>query len=270
MKASEFKEAMGSERIVVGFQQFLSSGALTEMAGIAGFDWVLLCTEHGSMAIGSELENLIRISDGVGLTSIVRVTHKDYAIVSRCLDLGAYGVLLPRVRTRADVEQTLEWVKYPPVGKRGFCGTTRVYGYGAHSPSTEDVNNETIVMLLIEELEAFDRLDEILSVPGVDCAMLGSRDLSLQLGITQQLLQGDPQAVETIDGYRRQLIKACMRYKVAVGDNILDVTKIPNMIEEGLTVFLSRPDTRMIQESLTTLVRDTRQATTQLQAGTRK
>ena len=75
--------------------------------------------------------------------------------------------------------------------------------------------------------------------------------------------------METIYGYRRHLIKACMRYKVAVGDNIVDVTKIPDMIEEGLTVFLSRPDTRMIQESLTTLVRDTRQATTQSQAGTR-
>ena len=259
MKALDFKEAMRTGKTLVGFQQFIPSPTLTEMAGYAGFDWVFLCTEHGSLTIGTELENLVRVAQGMEMTSIVRVTHNDYAILMRCLEAGANGVMVPRVRTRADVEQTVDWVKYPPMGTRGTCGWTRVYGYGTRPAPPERVNEETIVMLLMEQVEAFDNLDEILSVPGVDCAMFGAGDLSMELGIRPRMLEGDPEALEILNGYRRRFVEACRRHGVAVADIIRDFAIVPDLAKEGVTVFASLPDTALIQKAMTTVVQETRQ-----------
>jgi 4-hydroxy-2-oxoheptanedioate aldolase len=269
MKASEFKEAIRTGRTVVGLQQFLPLPALTEMAGFAGFDWVWLCTEHGSIAIGTELENLTRTADAMGLTSIVRITHNDYSIILRSLELGANGVLVPRVRTRADVEHTVEWVKYPPLGTRGICGITRLYGYGTRPRAPEDMNDETIVMILIEEVEAFDHLDDILSVPELDCAMFGGGDLSLQLGLKQRVEEGDPRALEIVDGYRSRFIETCQRHGVAISEPIGDLTKVSAMAEDGVTVFASSPDTGLIQGAMTRVIQGTRRDSQQASARSR-
>ena len=254
MKAAEFKRALHSHRILVGFQQFLPYPALTEMAGFAGFDWVWLCAEHGSLTIGTELENLTRTANAMGLTSIVRITQNDYSLILRSLEMGANGILVPRVRTRTDSEHAVEWVKYPPMGTRGICSLTHLYGYGTLARSPEDMNDETIVMVLIEQVDAFDRLDDILSVPGVDCAMFGGGDLSMELGLKMRMDEGDEEALEILEGYRRPFIEACRRNGVAMAEIIRDVSKVPPMIEEGVTVFASLPDTAVIQRTLTGLV----------------
>lgn len=267
MKGSDFKRAIHAGKIVVGFQQFLPSPALTEMAGLAGFDWVWLCTEHGTPAIGTDLEHLIRTADGVGLSSIVRITHNEYSIILRCLELGATGIMVPRVRNRAEVERTMEWVKYPPLGKRGICEITRVYSYGTRQRTPEDVNNETVVMLIIEQVDAFDNLDEILSVPGVDSVMFGGGDLSLELGIRQRVLDGDPRALEIVGEYRRRFIEVCSRHNVAMAEPVRDVARIPVMVEEGMTVLATSPDARLILGAMTAVVDGARQASAQV--GTR-
>jgi 4-hydroxy-2-oxoheptanedioate aldolase len=267
MRAREFKDAMRSGKVLVGFQQFMPSATLTEMAGIAGFDWVFLCTEHGSITIGSELEHITRAADAVGMASVVRVTHNDYPIILRCLELGAKGVMVPRVKSRAEVEQAVSWVKYPPVGARGICGYTRGYSYGEEPVASDRVNDESLVMLLIEELEAFDHLDEILSVPGVDCAVFGAGDLSMQLGIRQEMGTLDARALETLSTYRRQFGDACRRHNVPVGDIIRDPAGMPALLEEGVTVFASIPDTGLIQGAMTSVVRGARQAAGRAQGG---
>ena len=260
MRPLEFKEALRTGKVVVGLQQFLPLPALTEMAGFAGFDWMWLCTEHGTITIGSELENLNRTAAAMGMTSIVRITHNDYPTILRCMELGANGVLVPRVRTRKDVEQAVEWVKYPPLGTRGICHITRLYNYGSVTRTPEEMNAETVVMLLIEQVEAFDHLDEILSVPGVDAAMYGGGDLSLELGLKQRADDGDPEALKIMDGYRRQFIEACKRHGIAMSEPIKDVAKVTSMVEDGMTVLASSPDTGLIQNTMSALAKGAKQA----------
>lgn len=260
MKGSEFKEAIHSGKVVVGFQQFLPEPALTEIAGLAGFDWVWICTEHGTPAIGSELEQLIRTADGAGLPSIVRVTHVDYSVIFRSLELGATGIMVPRVHARSDVERTMEWVKYPPLGKRGICPSNLVYGYGARSPSPADMNNETVVMLLIEQAEAFDNLEDIVSAPGVDCVMFGGTDLAMELGIRQRILEGYPQALGVIDGYRRRFLEVCRRHNMPMAQPVRDLTTIPAVVEDGITVLASTPDASLILGAMEGVVKGVREA----------
>ena len=260
MKGSEFKEAIHSGKVVVGFQQFLPEPALTEIAGIAGFDWVWICTEHGTPAIGSELEQLIRTADGAGLPSIVRVTDIDYSIIFRSLELGATGIMVPRVHNRSDVERTMEWVKYPPLGKRGICPYNRLYGYGAWSPSPDEMNDETVVMLLIEQAEAFDNLEEIVSVPGVDCVMFGGTDLALELGIRKRVLEGEPQAKGVIDGYRRRFLEVCRSHNMPMAQPVRDLTTIPTVVGEGITVLASTPDASLILGVMEGVVKGVRAA----------
>ena len=267
MKGSEFKEAIRAGRTVLGFQQFLPSPELTEMAGIAGFDWLWLCIEHGASAIGSELQDIVRTADGVGLPSIVRITSNEYSIISRCLDLGATGVMVPRVRTRADVEHTIECAKYPPLGKRGICPVTRVYDYGTKMLAPEEVNDDTVVMLIIEQVDALENLEEILSVPGVDCAMFGPGDLSLEMGIRQRVLEGDPEALETMNGCKRRFVEVCRRHNMPMAEPIRDLAQVPAMVEEGMTVLASPPDGRLILGAMAQVVQATRETSAHVQAG---
>ena len=269
MKGSEFKKGIRAGKVVVGFQQFLPSPALTEMAGIAGFDWLWLCIEHGSSAIGKELEDIIRTADGAGMVSIVRVTNNEYSIISRCLDMGATGVMVPRVRNRADVEHAIELVKYPPLGRRGICEITRVYDYGTHAVDPEDVNDETVVMLIIEQVEAFDNLEDILSVPGVDCVMFGGGDLSLELGIRRRALDGEPEALEIVNGYRRRFIEVCRRHNMPMAEPVKDVARIPEVVQDGFTVLASAPDAGLILGAMTSVVQGTRRASAVTEARVR-
>ena len=261
MRAVEFKQALRSGQTVLGIQQFLPSAAITEMAGLAGFDWAWLCIEHGAAAVGTDLENLIRTCDGVGMTSIIRVINNEYSIVQRCMDLGADGVMIPRVRTRADVELAVEFVKFPPMGKRGICGVTRAWDYGERSPAPEALNDETIVMLLIETPDAVDNLDDMLTVPGLDCVIFGQGDLSLELGIRDAVVRGDPQAKEVVAGYRRRFLDACRRHGVPMGQPIADLKQLPGFVEEGMTVLASRTDIGMIMGSFKELVQSTQKET---------
>ena len=269
MRPYEFKEALHTGKPVVGYVQLIPSQALTEMAGLTGFDWVWLDIEHGSAALGSELEGLIRTAKGTDMTSIVRVTKIDYSLILRCLELGANGVLVPRVRTRQDIEQVVEWVKYPPQGIRGYCGATRAYGYGTRTVLPRELNEETIVMLIAEQVEAFENLDDILSVPGVDCAIFGPGDLSLELGLPQRRGENDPEGWEKLYEFRSHFLDACRRHSVAAGEIAANTKRIPSMLADGVTVFTSSTDAALIQRSMAGVVRDMREAASQVGAGAR-
>ena len=104
--------------------------SIVEIIGHIGFDFVILDTEHGPMAAES-CEHMVRAADGVNITPIIRVAMNIRQNILRYLDIGALGVMMPQINSKAEVETVIESVKYPPEGRRGLAGVRN----NGHCPS---------------------------------------------------------------------------------------------------------------------------------------
>ncbi len=128
---------------------------------------------------------MVRVCEIADVTSIVRPPQNHAETIMRFMDSGAQGIQVPRVNTAAEARAAVDAVKYFPMGKRGITSSSRSvkYGFGVSIPESVRISNEeTLVCLMIEELEAVQNLDEILKVPGVDVLFVGGGDLAQTMG----------------------------------------------------------------------------------------
>ncbi len=180
------KERIREGRVVLGTFLFIPSPAVLEIVGRAGFDFVIIDTEHSP--IGSLdtvlLENLVRAAEVSGVVPLVRLPEHSRIMAQKALDAGGMGVVVPGIRTAEECVDVVRSTKYPPMGDRGCCYLTRATGYTAGY--TEDywaeANRSTMVVPLIENREAVENLEAILGVDGIDFAFFGPRDYSMSLG----------------------------------------------------------------------------------------
>lgn len=167
-----------------GLFVMLTDPALVEIAGLAGFDFVVVDTEHGP-ASAESVEHLVRAADAVGVSCLVRVPARGFAQVQRALDAGAAGIVAPHVVSRVDAEALVAAVRYPPAGRRGFAGTARSGRYGMVPRDAALAGGDDLLAVAqIEDAAALDRLDEIACTPGLDAVLVGPSDLSVSLGVT--------------------------------------------------------------------------------------
>jgi 4-hydroxy-2-oxoheptanedioate aldolase len=162
----------------------LGSPLSAEIAGLAGFDWVLIDREHGS---GDERDLSMQVlaAQCGGAASIVRVSGIDAAEIKRALDWGPAGIMVPSVDTREQAQQVLRAVRIPPLGTRGAASSTRASRYGFGYQEYLAHGNEMLVtMLQIESATALANCEEIAAVDGADVLFVGPTDLSISLGTT--------------------------------------------------------------------------------------
>ena len=159
----------------------LPCAAQVEIAGYAGFDVVILDTEHGPGET-SALEEHVRAADAAGLPALVRVGAVGEILAA--LDAGAAGVVVPHVLDAAGAEAAVAAAHYPPRGRRGLALSTRAGRYGAVSLADHlrRAAAETCVIVQIEDREAVAAADAILAVPGVSAVLIGAADLAMSLG----------------------------------------------------------------------------------------
>jgi 2-dehydro-3-deoxyglucarate aldolase len=176
------KSKLSRGEVTVGSWISTGNAATAEIFCNAGFDWVVVDLEHSAIDI-SRAEELIRIVDLAGATPLTRVTSNNPDQIKRVMDAGAKGIVVPMVNSREEAEAAVAATRYSPDGNRGV-GLGRAQGYGAtfDQYKTWQVDGP-VVVVQIEHLEAVDKLEEILSVPGVDAYMIGPYDLSGSMGI---------------------------------------------------------------------------------------
>jgi 2-dehydro-3-deoxyglucarate aldolase/4-hydroxy-2-oxoheptanedioate aldolase len=181
------------------------------MLAACGMDFVIYDMEHGrcDIALASEMIASCRGSD---IVPMVRVPDVNFAPLSRVLDLGARGVMVPRVETRAQMERIVEELKYAPAGKRGVALGVAHDLYRAGGPSFfPEANEDTAIIAIIETARAFENLEDIVSVPGLDVAWMGHYDLTVSMGIPAQF--DNPRFLDAMDA----LVAASRRHNVAPG-----------------------------------------------------
>ena len=188
MRKNLTKEKIKGGKAAYGVFVPMGCPTIVEIIGHIGFDFVIFDAEHGPMTAES-CEHMVRAADCVNLTPIIRVAMNIRQNILRYLDTGALGVLMPQISSGAEVETVIESVKYPPEGRRGLAAV-RAANYGLTGPLADyvkEANQETMVIIQVETMQAIDNLDEILAVPGTDVIFIGPSDLSSAMGYPGQI-----------------------------------------------------------------------------------
>lgn len=173
-----------------------------DVAGSLGFDGAWLEGEHGA-ADPAEMGNLTRACDIWGMTSVTRISNNDQAMIYRTLDRGAQAIVVPHVNTRAEAENVVQGGKFAPIGQRGMY--TSRQGLGV-SDYLKKANDETALIVLIEDIAAYENLDEILSVDHIDCFFVAPSDFAASMGHIGDIEHPDVQ--EKINASLEKIVKS--------------------------------------------------------------
>ncbi len=189
---NKIKTRLQCGQTVTGSFIFSREPACAEILGYAGMDFVLIDTEH-TPNTSTEVVNLVRAAQISGAESVVRVRTNDPALILQALDVGATGILVPRVNNAQEALAIVRAAKYGPDGERGMAGIVRAAKYG-FTPVQEYIaaaNKNIFIMVQVEEVEAVHNLDEIIAVDGIDAIFIGPADLSQSMGISGQFEHPD-------------------------------------------------------------------------------
>jgi len=176
----------GGERIVGTMVRMTRNPAIAQIAKEAGLDFIMLDMEHGPYTMET-LADTAKVARSIGLGIFVRVPELTKGYVSRVMDLGADGVMVPMVSTPEEAQALVDWSRFEPVGKRGL-GSTGVYtAFGGMKMDAREFmaeqNRRTLAIAQIETAEAIRNIDAITAVEGIDVVLVGPNDLSISLGV---------------------------------------------------------------------------------------
>jgi 4-hydroxy-2-oxoheptanedioate aldolase len=214
----------------------LGSPNVVELLGHAGLDWLVLETEHNGLDAAG-VEHLLRATSGTQAVPIVRVPSAQHVFIQRALDMGALGVMVPLVRSVAEVEAIVRATRYPPQGTRSF-GPLRASHYGFDNADyLNRANANILVALIIETREALEDIDAIAGVPGVDVLYLGLFDLCLSLGLNPLHMP-----LPEIDTAIAEVLRAGRRHGVAVGNGAATPDGVVALRAQGFSFIGFGPD----------------------------
>jgi len=194
MRENLTKKKIKEGKTAYGVFVSMWSPPIIEIIGRIGFDFVILDAEHSPMGAES-CEHMVRAADCVNITPIIRVGMNIRQNILRYLDIGALGVQMPMINSKAEAEAVIESVKYPPEGKRGLAGVRAAnYGLtGSLGDYVKEANRETLVVVQVETVQAAENIKEILAVPGPDVIFIGPADLSSAMGYPGQVTHPEVQ-----------------------------------------------------------------------------
>jgi 4-hydroxy-2-oxoheptanedioate aldolase len=233
MRTNTLKQKLRDGKPVFGVMLTFPAAPIVEMLGYMGFDWILLDNEHGSITVDTA-EDVIRAAELTGIAPIVRPVVNRPEVIAPFLDRGAWGVQVPHVNTREEAEAAVAACKYFPEGQRGSFSRGRPAQYGIGGTPTKEyfakANAETLVCLMLEEVEAIDNIAEIVTVKGVDVLFIGSGDLSQSMGYPGQ--QAHPEVLAVMEKGVKRIRDAGVAAGVSCPDSL-----VPKFLNLGVQYF---------------------------------
>ena len=198
--------ARGELSLGIGLRQARTVDIAAAMAS-CGFDWLFIDLEHGTMPLDTAVQiSLAALT--AGITPVVRVPSRQYALATRALDGGALGIVMPHVDTAEEARAVIDHLKYPPLGHRSVAGAMAYYGFRAvpTGEATQTMNAEALVVVMLETPQAIANADAIAAVKGVDVLLVGTNDLMMEMGLPGQFGHAEvARAYETV-------IAACRKH----------------------------------------------------------
>jgi 4-hydroxy-2-oxoheptanedioate aldolase len=180
-----FKRGLAAGKSMIGLWTSLVGAYPAEVVAGAGFDWLMLDTEHSPGDLQSVLGQLQAIA-AYPVQAVVRVPWNDAVEIKRYLDIGVQTLLIPQVNNATEARHAVEATRYPPEGIRGVGGVTRATRFGRIPGYATKAHEELCVLVQVESREGLECLDEIVAVDGVDGVFIGPADLHASLGFPGQ------------------------------------------------------------------------------------
>jgi 2-keto-3-deoxy-L-rhamnonate aldolase RhmA len=248
MRVNRLKEKFARKEPALGCSLMFPSPQVTEMLGHAGFDWVLIDCEHGSIG-PADVELMAMACDAVGITPIARPRSNSAIDIQGVMDRGVMGVQVPHVNSAEDAKRAVAAVKFGPGAARGLAAGTRPdsWGLGARMPDfAAAANAQSLVCVQIEHAEAVRNVDAILAVEGIDVFFIGPSDLSQSMGFP-----GNPKAPPVAKAIEETLARIAAAGRVpgmpATAETLPEVlgrgcryvyTHLPRLIGTGAAAFM--------------------------------
>ncbi len=233
------KRGMADGKLALGFQvNHLRTSAVPMLAAATGHDWIFIDMEHGAFSV-HEATQLCIAALPTGITPIVRICAGALDEGTRALDNGALGIVIPHVDTEGAAKRVAAAFRYPPAGHRSWGGPPAVFNFNPPPlvDAQREANAEILIAVMIESPEAVANAEAIAAVDGVDVLLIGTSDLTAELGISGQ--SGHPKVV---DAYAR-VGAACARAGKVLGmGGIHDQENASRYIGMGAQFILSGSD----------------------------
>ena len=224
---TEIREKLRSGKASIGSWMQIPHGSVAEILGHAGYDWVAVDLEHGSIST-HQLPDLFRALESYGTLPLVRVSETHPKDCKKSLDAGAGGVILPMVESANQLKAIIENCAWPPTGKRGV-GFSRANLFGKHFDDYRDEAQSPIVVAQIENIRAVEALENILMVPGLDAILIGPYDLTASMGMTGQF------EVPEYMNILSKIKKLSQKFNIPLGIHVVqpDSSELKARISEG-------------------------------------
>lgn len=233
----DLKNKLKQRRQVFGGWTSLAHPSIAELFTRAGVDFLGIDLEHSTIS-QEQGQRIIAAAQAGRVACLPRVASHNGEQISRLLDSGADGVIVPNVSRPEEIQQIIQWCKYPPEGSRSY-GVARAQGYGFDfSRYVEEWNRRSILIIQIESIQAVEAIDRLLSFEEVDGVMIGPYDISGSLGIPGQL--SHPDVLQA----GQQVVEACRRHRKACGTQIVEPTpeNVRDAFETGYTFVVLSSD----------------------------
>lgn len=229
MRENPVKRSLKAGKPAVGTWLSLLSPIAARFLARSGFHWVTVDLEHSPYDWETAATIFALVSDAGG-TVFARVPAGHHDHIKRALDSGAHGVVVPMVMNREQAEACVAATKFPPIGNRSVGGSLHALNFGA-TPAAyyAKANDELVVILQCEHIDAVRRADEIFSVPGIDAIFVGPNDLAASM----RTADGKDPSPEAFEAALAEILAACRRRGVAAGLHCFSAKDVQERIEQG-------------------------------------
>ncbi len=217
----------------------IPSGVSAETMAHQGWDSLTIDLQHGMVDYQTAITMLQAIST-TETTPMARVPWLEDGIIMKLLDAGAYGVICPMINSREEAEALVGACRYAPQGHRSFGPVRALLYAGPDYP--EHANDTVLAIAMIETAKALDRLDDIMSTPGLDGVYIGPSDLGLSLGFTPTLEPTEPRVIDAIE----TVLAAAKKHGIAAGIHCGSTAMARQMIERGFQLVTLLSDNRLM------------------------
>lgn len=243
-KIKSIRENLFQGGYSIGSWLQIPHSSIAEIIGKAGYDWVVVDMEHGSISL-NQLPDLFRALELGNTLPLVRIAQSEAKDCKQALDAGAGGLIVPMVESAKQLQNVINYASWPPKGTRGVA-FSRANLFGKKFKKYLEESQKPLIVAMIENVNALDELDDILNVGGLDAILIGPYDLSASMGLTS-----DFESKSFLDAMRKIKTKA-EKAKIPCGIHIVqpDVEDLKKKISYGYRFIAYSIDAVFLNESV--------------------
>ena len=250
MRANPVKQALKSGKPSVGTWLSLGSITAARFMARAGFEWLTTDIEHSLVDWETATHMFASIADA-GCVALARVPSNRHDHIKRVLDNGAHGIVVPMVNSREEAEAAVAAALYPPVGNRSVGGSVHALNFGTTGADYySHANDELLIVLQCEHIQAVENADAIFSVPGIDAIFVGPNDLAASM----RGKDGKPPGGEAMTQAIKHVLATCKKYGVAPGIHVYSAEEARARIAEGWQFIAVQSELKMMLDAAARIV----------------